>query len=124
MMRAVVIALFILCVQFMGLLVAESGIYDATIYAENTLTDFEVQDSPMQTEAEQIQASISGLGDIFDLLTWGWIKSFFQPWYSTHAKVTHLIDLLLFGLRSVTGLIVAAAIVEIVRNNTNLLGSK
>lgn len=121
MMRAIQIALLLLCIQVGLGLVAESGIFSG-VYYESEITDYDVGDNPLQSESEQVQASISSLQSIWNILSWDWITRFFEPLYSNDVGVKSLIDHVLLFLRSLTALIVAVALVEFVRNRSNILG--
>ncbi len=121
MMRAIQIALLLLCIQVGLGLVAESGMFNG-VYYESEITDYSVGDNPLQSESEQVQASISGLQSMWNIISWDWITRFFEPWYSNNVGVKGLIDHVLLFLRSLTGLIVVVALVEFVRNRSNILG--
>jgi hypothetical protein len=121
MMRAIQIALLLLCIQVGLGLVAGSDIFDG-VYYESEITDYSVGDNPLQSESEQVQASISGLQSIWNILSWDWITRLFEPWYSNNVGVKALIDHVLLFLRSLTALLVVVALVEFVRNRSNILG--
>lgn len=121
MMRAIQIALLLLSIQVGLGLVAASGMFSG-VYYESEITDYSVGGNPLQSESEQVQASISGLQSIWNIISWDWITLFFEPWYSNNAGVKGLIDHVLLFLMSLTGLIVVVALVEFVRNRSNILG--
>ncbi len=120
-MKAVELALLILCIQAGIGLVVVTGLFNNSMYFENTMTINLPDNMSAIDQNEQDQSTINVLNSVIDTLSWGWIKQFFQPWYSNNAGVTSLVDHLLFFLRTITGLIIGAAILEIFRNRTDVL---
>lgn len=112
-MRAVHLALLIMCIQFGIGVVVVSGVFGNTIYYENTLTSMSL---PTNTnaldEGEQAQTSINIFTAIKDALTWGWIKQFFYPAYQTDTGVRVFVDFIQAGLVALSGIIIGAAAIE------------
>ena len=92
------------------------------MYYESEITDFNFTNRSTQTEDEQTQASITGMSDIWNLLTWGWIKQYAEPLYSNSSGVKSFIDNIIKFLNSLTGFVVIIALIEFVRNRPNILG--
>lgn len=111
-MRAVQLALLIMCIQFgIGFVVA-SGVFEG-LYYENTLTSIDIPgNTNALDESEQAQTSINIFSAIKDALTWGWIKQFFYPVYNTNAAVKAFVDFIQAGLIALSTVIIGAAAIE------------
>lgn len=121
-MRAVQLALLIICIQLGIGLVVESGLFNG-MYFENTITgvnlptDLEALDS-----VEQDQVSINIFTIVKNTLTWGWLIQFFQPAYANDTTTRIFVNTLMALLTSATGIIIGAAVLEFFRNRTSVLG--
>jgi len=120
-MRAVQLALLVMCIQVGLGLVAESGAFSG-VYFENKLLGVNLPSNISATsEAEQVSASVNIMNSVWNILTWGWIKNYFEPWYSQDAAVKSFVDSLVLFLAAVSGLIIGAGVIEFVRNRINVL---
>ena len=121
-MRAVQIALLIISIQIGMGIVVESGLFNGTFY-ENQITGINMaSNASALSDTEQNQASINIMNTVFNTLTWGWIKDFFQPWYSLDSGLKSFIDHLILLLNSISTFIIGVAFIEFVRNRINVLG--
>jgi len=121
-MRAVQIALFVVCIQVgMGLITA-SGLFGDRFY-ESEITNLEIpENASALSETEQAQASINVMNVVFDTLTWGWLTYYFEPFYSSDSTVQNFIDYLILFLNSVSAFVIGIAFIEFVRNRIQVLG--
>ena len=112
-MRAVQLAMLIMCIQFgMGMIVT-SGVFGSSMYYENTVTSVDLpSNTNVLDESEQAQTSNNIFSRIKDALTWGWIKQFFYPAYYTDAEVKTFVDSIQLGLIGISTLIIGAAAIE------------
>lgn len=122
-MRAVQIALLVICLQIGIGLIAESGLFTKT-YFESSITNVNVPSevSALNTD-EQVQESYNIMTDLWNILSWGWIKTFFEPLYSQDEATKKFVDHILLFLRSITSFVIGVAFIEFVRNRLNVLGS-
>lgn len=121
-MRAVQLALLVICIQFGIGLVVESGLFTG-MYFENTLTDVSLpSDMSALDIVEQDQVSINIFTMVKNTLTWGWLIQFFQPAYANDTATRTFVNTILVLLRSATGIIIGAAVLEFFRNRTSVLG--
>lgn len=122
-MRAVQIALLVIMIQIGMAIVTATGFFTGTSY-ENILTGFSIPSNASSlSEAEQVQVSINVMNTVFDTLTWGWIKQWFEPFYSIDSGVKSFVDAIVLLLRTVSFFIIGIAFIEFVRNRINILGS-
>jgi len=120
--RAVQLALLLICIQVGLGIVASAGLFTGVFY-ENKLIGVSLpRNISAASETEQISASISMMNVIWNTLTWGWIKDFAQPWYSLDQGVKTFVDSLILFLNSITSIIIAAAFIEFMRNRMQVLG--
>ena len=121
-MRAVQIALLIICIQVGLGIINASGLFRGYFYeAEITNVDLPEEVSAM-TEAEQEQANINIMNAIWDTLTWGWISYYFEPFYSSDTAVKGFVDVIIIFLGTISSLIIGIAFVEFLRNRIDVLG--
>ena len=120
-MRAVQIALVVICIQVGLGIVTVSGLFNG-IYYESQLTNVNLPRnvSALSTE-EQTQASINVMNTVFDALTWGWIKIYFEPFYSNDTATHTLIDYIVTFLNAVSLFIIGVALIEFVRDRVEVL---
>ena len=121
-MRAIQVALLIICLQIGTGLVAVSGLF-GNIYYEGELTDVDTPSNPEAlSELEQGQTSINFLNIMFDALTWGWIKNYFMPFYNQVTVIREFIDGVIIFLNGISGILIGIAFIEFIRNRTEVLG--
>ena len=121
-MRAVQLALLVVSIQVGLGIITESGLFSGTFY-ESSLTNIQLPSSPSATsESEQSQASINVMNTVWNALTWGWIKTYFEPFYSMDAGVKGLVDHLVTFLNSLSAFLIGIAFIEFARNRINVLG--
>jgi len=121
-MRAVQIALLVISIQVGMGIITESGLFTGNFY-ENTLINIEMPTNPSATsEEEQVQASINVMNTIWNALTWGWIKHYFEPFYSLNSGVKNFVDHIILFLNSLSAFLIGIAFVEFARNRLNVLG--
>jgi hypothetical protein len=119
-MKAVEIAFFVLCVQIGMGIVTMSGLFGG-IHYENSITNFHIGTNiSAASETEQIQGSINVYNTVVNTLTWGWIKEYFQPFYTIDATVKGFVDGIIIFLDAISGLLIGAALIEMVRNQTQV----
>jgi len=121
-MRAVQIALLIICIQAGIGLVTVSSLYGDIYYENELLPDVSSDSIDAMSETEQIQASVGVMNRVWDALSWGWVKIYFMPLYNTSSATQSFIDSLILFLQSITGIIIGIALIEFVRNRPNVLG--
>ena len=121
-MRAVQIALLIISIQIGMGLVVESGLFSGSFY-ENDITGIDIStNASALSDTEQSQTSINIMNTVFNVLAWGWIKDFFQPYYNLDTGVKTFIDHLILLMNSVSAFIIGIAFIEFVRNRVDVLG--
>jgi len=121
-MRAVQMALLIISIQIGMGIVVESGMFPGNYY-ENTIPDVDIpKNISALSETEQEQASNNIMNAIFDVLTWNWIKNFFQPYYSLDSNIRSFIDHLIKLLNGLNVIITGSAFIEMIRNRVDVLG--
>jgi len=119
-MRAVQLALLVMCIQFGLGFMAVFGGYGNIPY-EKKIINMNITAGNVQSEAEQEQASINIMGSLWDILTWGWIRNFFVPWYYTDSGIKAIVDFIIRMLQFLSSVIVGVAFIEFVRNRINVL---
>ncbi|RLF61822.1 MAG: hypothetical protein DRN33_06365 [Thermoplasmata archaeon] len=103
-------------------IVVESGMFPGNYY-ENTITNTDFpQNISALSETEQEQASNNIMNAIFDVLTWNWIKNFFQPYYSLDSSIKSFVDHLILLLNGLNVIITGSAFIEMIRNRVDVLG--
>ena len=121
-MRAVQIALLVICIQVGLGLVATANIF-GKLYYESELTNVNFPSGASAiSESEQTQISINVMNTVFNALTWGWIKIFFEPYYSLDAQTKIFVDKVVFFLNSVSLFVIGIAFIEFIRNRVSVLG--
>lgn len=121
-MRAVQLALLVVCLQVGSGLIMTSGLFAGSFY-ERTLTNLDLPENVSAiTEEEQSQASINIMNVIWDTLAWGWIRYYFEPFYSNNVGVKNFIDAFILFLDGISSLIIGVAFLEFLRNRINVLG--
>lgn len=119
-MRAIQIAIAVICIQ-MGIgIVAVSGLF-GNMYYESSITKVNVSNPSSLSETEQTQTSINILNKVFDALSWGWITHYFEPWYSQSSSLASFIDTIVLFLRSISSIIIGIAFMEFIRNRVSSL---
>jgi len=121
-MRAVQLALLVILIQVGTGLVAESGLFTGNYFESSIVNSMTTQNISALSESEQIQASINVMNSLFNILTWGWIKKYFEPFYSMDVGVKNFVDSLILFLNSVSLTIIGVAFIEFIRNRINVLG--
>lgn len=120
-MRAVQIALFVILIQVGMGLITVTGVFP-NVYYESSLTNIQMpQNASSLSESEQSQASINIFNSVVNALTWGWIKTYFMPWYNTDAQLKLFVDYLVMFLNAVSTIVLGAAFIEFVRNRSKVL---
>jgi hypothetical protein len=120
-MRAVQIALIVICIQVGMGLVTVSGLY-GDMYYESKITSVNLPSNVSAlTEVEQTQAGTNIMNAIWNTITWGWIKFYFEPLYSNYSIVKNFIDLFIAFLDVISGIIIGVAFLEFIRNRTDIL---
>jgi len=120
-MRAIQVALLVVCLQIGTGLIAVSGLF-GNVYYEGELTDIDTPDNPEAlSELEQAQTSINFLNILFDALTWGWIKNYFMPFYNQVSAIKGFIDSVIIFLKAISGILIGIAFIEFIRNRTEVL---
>lgn len=114
-MRAIQLAMLVLSIQFGLGLMAVFGSFGNIPY-ETEIIKVNITSQNVQTDIERQQVSFDIMGNFWNILTWGWIKNFFIPWYYTDNGVRSIIDFIILMLRGLTGIIIGAAFIEFVSN--------
>jgi len=123
-MRAVEIALLILCLQIGLGLVATTGLFSGMYY------ESEITDSPGDLpgtgeygdEMEQEQTAAGVMEALWNIVTWGWISDFFEPFYSQNADLASFVDTLSLMIGGIANFIVGVAFITFIRNRVSILG--
>lgn len=121
-MRALQLAVFFVLLQFSFGLVSLSGLFP-TISYDSSITNVQLPSNVSATsDAEQNQATVQSFNTLINALTWGWVKGLFMPWYSYDAGLKAFVDFLITILNFISGALIAAAVIEMVRNNVSVFG--
>ena len=126
-MRAVEMALAVLCIHFaIALVFIGSGTYNHAFSYDSELYAFDTPDEMSAlNEWEQITSSVSIFNEvILKIVAWGWIADFVEPYYSQDTGLKILIDLIIAGLRILSSLVIGAGVLEFWRNRTEVLGRR
>lgn len=119
-MRAIEIAVVVISIQIgMGIIV-ESGLFSG-VYYESEITGIDLGENPsIGTDSELSQSSSNFLNRMWNALTWGWIKQYFEPLYSNNISIHNFIDVIIKFLRLISGIVIGAAFVEFARNRVDV----
>jgi len=121
-MRAIQIALFLICFQIGMGIVTESGMFTGT-YFESSIANPQLTGNFSATEeSEQVLGSVSIMNKLWNVLTWGWITRYFEPWYSNNTAVHNFVDHIVLFLNTLSGVLIGVAFIEFIRNRLNVLG--
>lgn len=123
-MRAIQIALLVICLQVGLGLVASTGLFGG-MYYESGITgspDEIPGSSSFLEETEQEQTTITIMNALWNIVTWSWITSLFEPFYSQNPAFGAFIDKIVVFVNAVCYFIVGVAFIEFVRNRINTLG--
>jgi len=113
-MRLIQLTLLIIAIQVAGSIITHSGLFN--IYYEKELVVNETIESPLSSsEAEQWQTAVAGYNMIVDALTWNWVKAYI-PFYNVSPQVKTVTDYFIWGLRSLSYVIIVAGIIQFLRN--------
>ena len=122
-MRAVQLALIVICIQVGLGLVTATGLFTG-IWYESEITGIVMPSDPLaSSDSEQSQTSINIFNTVIDTLTWGWIKHYFEPLYSMNSQVATFVNTLVSFLNVISSIIIGAGFIEFVRNRIDVLGS-
>ena len=114
-MRAVQIALFVLCIQIGMAFVIEGGFFDRkSIYYESSLTNLQLSNniSALNT-LEQDQMNIDIFTKVKDAFTWKWIITFFKPTYDNDTDVKNFADHIQLLFIGINAIVIGAAAIEL-----------
>lgn len=115
MMRAVQIALLVICIQVMGGIITATGLFGGIYYETSAIPEVPNQTSA-QTAEEQTALSFNIMNALWNTLTWGWIKQFFEPIYSNVAAVRAVVDAFILGLNGICWTLIGIAFIQFLRN--------
>ena len=102
-------------------LVTVSGLY-GSLYYESKITSVNLPSNvSAMTDVEQVQAGTNIMNAIWNTITWGWIKFYFEPLYSNSVAVKGFLDMLIGFLNVLSGIIIGVAFLEFIRNRTDVL---
>jgi len=119
-MRAIDIAIVVISIQIGMGIIAESGLFSG-VYFENEITGIDLGENPsIGTDTELLQSSTNFLNRMWNALSWGWIKQYFEPLYSNSTSIHNFIDAIVNFLRTISGIVIGAAFVEFARNRVDV----
>jgi hypothetical protein len=121
-MRAVEIAVFLICFQVGMGIVTESGLFTGTYYESEFANPSNFSNPQTLSETEQTQTSFDIMNSLNNILLWGWVTQYFEPIYSLDAGVRNIVDGLVIFLNGISVTIIGIAFIEFVRNQTKVFG--
>lgn len=123
MMRAIQIALLVICIQIGMGIVTESGLFSGVLF-ENRLTNVAMPANPASaSDAELLQANTDVFNRVINALTWGWLTNYFEPFYSGDAATKVFVDTIVTFMNTISGIIIGIALIQFIRNQVSVLGS-
>jgi hypothetical protein len=111
-MRAVQVAIVIVCITMMQGFIASTGIFNT--YSENPYSNPNCIYA--QTSDEQQACSYNILSALWATLTWGWITQYFQPLYGTVTIVKTVVDAFILIMNGVSGILIGVSFIQFLRN--------
>lgn len=116
-MRAVQIALLVVCIQIMGGIITTTGLF-GSMYYESSISSpsWYGTSATAQTAEEQQALSFNIMSSMWNILTWGWIKYYFEPLYSNVPSVKSIIDALILGLNGLSAYLIGISFLQFLRN--------
>jgi len=114
-MRAIQVAILIICIQVFGGIVTASGLFTGTYY-ESSIVPSQFGNASAQYAHEQEAVAFDVMNALWNTLTWGWITQYFEPVYSSQAGARAIIDAFILGLNGLSWTLIGIAFLQYLRN--------
>lgn len=114
-MRAIQIAILVMCIQLAGAIITATGLFTGNFY-ESKMLPSSFGTATAQSEAEQTQVSFNVMNALWNMLAWGWISHYFEPLYSNVASVTATVDAVIWSMNIISWVLIGVAFIQFIRN--------
>jgi len=121
-MRAVDLAILLICLQAGIGIVGASTLFSNTFYESDITAQPSLTDPASISTTEQEQLGFDVFNYLRNILTWGWITTYFEPVYSNVAGVKIFVDAIIVFLNGICYTVYLIALVEVIRNQTRVFG--
>jgi len=112
-MRAIEIMLLIMCINIGIGVIGLTGLFSPKHY-EKSLTQIGEWGNPSAVfEEEKTKVSYNIIEDVFRILTWDWIKDYFQPLYSMDENVKRVVDGFTIFMGGINMVLIGAATLQL-----------